>query len=120
MTTAPYRPLDITIERETKTLQIQWADLHQSRYALAWLRANCPCATCREERRERSESGGLVIASGPPPSAQVVGAELVGHYALRLDWGDGHSTGIYPFSALRAVCPCPVCNPDGAPPLLPD
>lgn len=114
------RPRDIAIERENAILAIAWADGHTSRYPLTWLRANCPCATCREERRERAESGGLVLASGPPPSAQVVGAELVGQYALRPDWGDGHSTGIYPFSALRVACPCAQCNPDGPPPLLPD
>jgi DUF971 family protein len=101
-------------------LRIQWADGHSSEFSLAWLRANCPCATCREERRERAESGGLVLQSGPPPSSQVVGAELVGSYAMRIDWSDGHSTGIYPFAALRASCPCPDCNPGGPPPLLPD
>lgn len=114
------RPTDITIVREARQLQLGWADGHTSRFALEWLRANCPCATCREEQRARAESGGLVLLTGPQPSAAVVGAELVGRYALRLDWADGHSTGIYPFAALRAACPCAQCNPNGAPPLLPD
>ncbi|MGL4649600.1 MAG: gamma-butyrobetaine hydroxylase-like domain-containing protein [Caldilineaceae bacterium] len=120
MTVPTTRPLDIAIEREQARLNIRWSDGHASGFALPWLRANCPCATCREERRERAASGGLVVSSGPPPSAVVVGAELVGLYAMRLDWGDGHATGIYPFGALRAACPCVDCNPGGSPPLLPD
>jgi DUF971 family protein len=120
MQTPESRPVDLTIHREKGQLHIRWADDHQSTYELAWLRANCPCATCREERRERAESGGLIMASGPQPSAEVVGAELVGHYALRFDWADGHSSGIFPFSALRFACPCPECNDGDLPQLLAD
>ena len=117
------RPLDVTIQRATHLLRIQWADGHTSAFALAWLRSNCPCATCREERRDRlmeEASGSFRLNSGPQPSQEVIGAELVGAYALRLDWADGHNTGIYPFSALRKSCPCATCNPGGAPPLVPD
>ena len=31
------------------------------------------------------------------------GAELVGNYALRIDFSDGHSTGIYTFEFLREL-----------------
>lgn len=31
-------------------------------------------------------------------------------------WSDGHSTGIYPFEHLRAVCPCPRCAGAGRSP----
>ena len=113
------RPATMTIERATGALHIVWADNHASFFALRWLRSNCPCATCREERRAAAEqSDPLRLHSGPLPSIEVAGAELVGNYAIRLDWKDGHSTGIYPFSALRASCPCAECNPKGQPPLL--
>jgi DUF971 family protein len=52
------------------------------------------------------------------PSAEIAGAELVGNYAVRLQWSDGHSSGIYAFSSLRNSCPCKECNPKGPPPLL--
>lgn len=120
MTAALYRPAEITIERTAGELRIRWADGHQSAWPLRWVRAHCPCATCREERGELAASDGLLLNSGPPPSAQIAGAELVGNYALRLDWTDGHNAGIYPFSALRQSCPCAECNPEGAPPFLPD
>jgi DUF971 family protein len=31
------------------------------------------------------------------------GAELVGNYAMRIDFSDGHSTGIYTFEFLREL-----------------
>lgn len=118
---SPARPEEITIDRAAGMMRVRWADGHLSEYPLVWLRANCPCATCREERRA------VVLAADPlrltntaPPSTNVAGAEFVGHYALRFTWADGHGAGIFPFSALRATCPCAVCNPEGAPPLVID
>ncbi len=123
MTNPENQPLDLVVQRERGLLRIKWADGHASAYSLLWLRSQCPCATCREERRERlmeEASGSFRLNSGPQPSAEVVAAELVGAYALRPEWGDGHNTGIYPFSSLRRSCPCAECNPGGAPPLVPD
>jgi hypothetical protein len=62
----------------------------------------------------------LKLNSGPLPSTEIAGANLVGNYAVRFDWTDGHGTGIFAFTALRHSCPCSTCNPDGPPPLLPD
>lgn len=104
-----HRPVDLTIERAAGTLKIEWADGHISTYRLAWLRAHCPCASCREERRE-AEQDSLRLMTGPLPSTEVEAAELVGNYAVRFTWTDGHATGIYGFSSLRASCPCPDCN----------
>ena len=102
-------------------MQVTWLDGHESPYSLRWLRANCPCATCREERREAVlDTDPLKLVSGPPPSIEIEGAEFVGPLRDAPHLGDGHATGIYAFSALRASCPCPTCNPDGPPPLLPD
>lgn len=120
-TANPERPKDITVDRAAGALRITWLDDHISTYELRWLRANCPCATCREERRANAlDTDELKLMSGPLPSAEIVGAELVGNYAVRFTWADGHATGIYVFSALRASCPCPECNPDGPPPILAD
>jgi DUF971 family protein len=46
----------------------------------------------------------------PPPERQrdMVTAEsvqLVGNYALRLIWKDGHTAGIYEFVYLRSLAP---------------
>lgn len=115
------KPKELSIDRNQGVLAITWLDQHVSTYALRWLRANCPCATCREERRNAAlNSDLLMLTAGPPPSTQVTGAELVGNYAVRLQWSDGHDSGIYPFSLLRSCCPCSHCNPQGVPSLLPE
>ena len=117
----PTRPQTITIERAAGVMVVAWLDGHHSEYPLAWLRAHCPCATCREERRDAVLAADpLRLTATPPPSTEIIGAEFVGNYALRLTWSDGHGAGIFPFVALRASCPCAACNPEGAPPLVID
>ena len=117
MTPPSNRPVSLTFERPAGALRVEWADGHTSLFTLRWLRANCPCAGCREERREARTGDGLKLFA-QLPSAELAGAELVGNYAVQLAWQDGHNTGIYPFSALRASCPCAECNPGGPPPLI--
>ena len=35
--------------------------------------------------------------------------EAVGLFGIRPYWKDGHDTGIYGLSLLRAMCPCEEC-----------
>ena len=44
-------------------------------------------------------------------SLEVSRGEIVGRYALRFKWSDGHETGIYSFTALRQMCQCDICQP---------
>lgn len=92
---------------------IEWRDGHRSRYSFPYLREQCPCATCRE-RRARGQSvtqsrirGDLPVYQEP---ARAVQAEPVGHYAVRFDFSDGHTTGIYSFPYFREICPCEDCR----------
>ncbi len=107
-----HQPLDLTVDRGKGVLTIVWQDGHRSTYRLEWLRANCPCASCQDERRQ-AQADPLRLVNALP-SSQVASAELVGNYAIRFVWQDGHGSGIYAFSSLRASCPCPECN-DGEP-----
>ncbi len=112
------RPVNITIEREIGMLEIAWQDGQQSAYPLRWLRANCPCATCSEERAEAAlETNLLRLTPGPPPSTEIADADLVGNYAIRLEWRDGHATGIYTFALLRAAAESAHFDPEQLPPL---
>jgi DUF971 family protein len=38
-----------------------------------------------------------------------VSVALVGAYGIKIQWSDGHSTGIYTFERLLESCPCPRC-----------
>ena len=69
----------------------------------------CPCAMCKEERESAAKRPKKSLAvlpetfTGAPPT--VVNANLVGNYALRIEWSDKLETGIYSFQYLREICP---------------
>lgn len=103
-------PLALDLDRQ-KELRIRWTDGHESVYPLEALRRACPCATCRAEREARQRNPLHVLAGSADRRAMttVDQAELVGRYALRIRWNDGHDTGIYDFQTLRSECPCSAC-----------
>jgi DUF971 family protein len=98
------RPESIELSR-TESLRIRWTDGVISTYPLAALRKACPCATCRDER-ERASRSLLPLAASAGEQAAMATAEnleLVGRYALRILWRDGHHTGIYDYELLRRL-----------------
>lgn len=98
-----YSPKRIRVDREQGIMRVVWQNDGDSAWSLAWLRANCPCATCRAQRGQAGTAADpLSLHTGPMPSAEVADLELVGGYALRITWQDGHNTGIYAFSWLHA------------------
>ncbi len=108
-------------------VDITWADEHVSHFDFAYLREQCPCAMCNDERQKkqaglekdaqlRSEnpSAPATPMSSPllpmfKPKLTAKAAHAVGNYALQIDFNDGHSTAIYSFDYLRTVWPCPQC-----------
>jgi len=99
------RPLEITRVRD-HDVRILWQDGHESHYPARTLRLSCRCAVCVEEM-----SGKPLINPGSVPADVIPQSlQLVGSYAIQILWSDGHSTGIYTFDHLRAICPCPVCR----------
>jgi len=101
-------PLTIHADREARTLRIGWADGHASVFDFERFRWLCPCAYCRGE-------AGLPgwLDTNPTLTAEqtrLVSIEPVGGYAVAPTWGDGHHTGFYTFTGLRAHCPCPACS----------
>ena len=97
-------------------VDITWADGHVSHYDFVYLRDQCPCATCNDERAKKKE-----FASAPPalksspvlpmfkPKPRAQAATQVGNYAIQITFSDGHSTGIYSYDHLRTICPCDEC-----------
>ncbi|MCU0483854.1 MAG: DUF971 domain-containing protein [Chloroflexi bacterium] len=103
--TAPRR---VHADRGAGTVRLEWADGHLSVYDFEALRWLCPCAYCRGE----TGSPGW-LDSNPVLTAEqtrLAALEPVGSYALCPTWGDGHHTGIYTYTSLRAHCPCPACT----------
>jgi len=44
------------------------------------------------------------------PALKMLGVEPVGNYAIRINWSDGHSSGIYSYDHLRRICQCAECR----------
>jgi len=89
-------------------LSITWDTGHASRYTLQHLRKLCPCASCKIERDGEQEKVLLPIFKAG--EFQITSAVPVGQYAIQIVWGDGHSSGIYPFEYLRSLCQCEQCS----------
>jgi DUF971 family protein len=97
-------------------VDITWSDGHASHYDFAYLREECPCATCNDERIKKAElksaapgfaSSAVLPMFKPKPRAKA--ATQVGNYAIQISFTDGHSTGIYSYDHLRSICPCAEC-----------
>ena len=95
------------VSRRDDGLLIEWDDAgHRALFAARPLRLACPCAECVEEMSGRP----LLDPSQVPPGVRPVRIALVGAYGLRIEWSDGHHTGIYTFDRLRRDCPCERCS----------
>jgi DUF971 family protein len=108
-------PEHIAISK-SKGIKIDWSDRHHSEYTLAYLRDECPCATCTGAHGTAPQKTNY---SAPQPESpfkmytpklRMLDIEQVGAYAIRIEWSDGHNTGIYSFEHLRRICPCEECK----------
>jgi DUF971 family protein len=83
-----------------QALLVQWHDGLARRLPLVPLRAACMCARCVDEiTGER-----IIDIDGIDPAISIVSMQLVGNYALKILWSDGHDTGLYTWEHLRRLC----------------
>jgi DUF971 family protein len=115
MTETQTEPEHIAISK-SKGIQIDWKDGHHSQYALGYLRDECPCATCtgahgtEPQKSDYSKPKPAAPFQMFTPAIKILNVEQVGHYAIKIDWSDGHNTGIYSFEHLRKICSCAECK----------
>jgi len=113
-------PEHIAISK-SKGIKIDWKDGHHSEYALKYLRDKCPCAGCTGAHGTPPRVPEPEQPSSPfqmyQPALKMLGVDPVGNYAIRINWSDGHSAGIYSYDHLREICTCDQCRPNknGAP-----
>ena len=90
-------------------IEISWSDGTTTRWTAIELRKVCPCATCRDERREKEkeEQGSSpttmtlpVITAAEARPMQIESMRPVGSYAYAIGFTDGHSSGIFTFPML--------------------
>jgi ATP-binding protein involved in chromosome partitioning len=100
-------PIPHAINRRDDGLLIEWDERgHLGFFPARSLRLACPCAGCVEEISGRP----LLDPARVAPDIRPVSVQLVGAYGLRINWSDGHETGIYTFEQLLRSCPCSSCR----------
>lgn len=94
--------------KKDKGLTVEWSDGTTSYYSIAYLRRMSPSADMRQLREEVKKNPLTVL---PASAARAAGplvatdAELVGNYALKITFSDGHATGLFSWEYLRSIDP---------------
>ncbi len=85
-----------------REVAIEWNDGVETYYGFEALRAASPSAA---NLGERDILGNQYGGNGPKsfPGVEVLGWEIVGNYALRFMFSDGHGTGLYSYDYLRKI-----------------
>ena len=82
-----------------RRLAITWSDGIASEYDVRALRLACACAQCVDEWTGAQTLDPATV----PEDVQPLRIAPVGRYAIRIDWSDGHTAGIYSFRRLREI-----------------
>jgi DUF971 family protein len=90
------------VELVGSTLAIAWPDGKEDYLDAPYLRKNSPSA----EQKGESDIFGNISGGSPNgdyPNVEIKGFEYVGNYAIRIQFTDGHSTGIYSWEYLGEI-----------------
>jgi DUF971 family protein len=90
-------PQDIIVRDKGQTLVLVFSDGEPLTLSAEYLRVESPSA----EVQGHNESQKKLVAG--KRNVAITGVEPVGNYAIRLTFSDGHSTGIYSWSALSEM-----------------
>lgn len=106
--TGPPRPEHLDLKKD-QGLTVHWSDGRKSFYSIAYLRRMSPSADARI-LREQMEKNPLTVlpastvGTGDKPLT-ALDAQMVGNYAIKISFSDGHDTGIYSWVYLREIDP---------------
>lgn len=104
-------PPDVTPQhldlKKDQGLTIHWSDGQKSFYPIAYLRKMSPSAEMRELRKQMNANPLTILPDGLDLSQAIAAesAEMVGNYALKIKFTDGHATGLYSWTYLREIDP---------------
>ena len=93
-------PTAIRAHQEAGVLELCWPTEGEFRLPYKYVRGECPCASCIEEWTGRR----LLDLDSIPESIRPLKMSPTGNYAVKIEWSDGHSTGLYTWDQLRALC----------------
>ena len=92
-------PTAINRHDELLELEVQWPDKVTTRLTYRRLRLACGCAHCVDEWTGKP----LLDPNSVPLDVAVQKISLVGNYAVRIAWSDGHETGLTTWKLLAEL-----------------
>jgi DUF971 family protein len=97
----PLEPKHIDISK-SEGVQVGWDDGTTSFYPCALLRKMSPSADSKETRDQLAQNP-LAILPNTGSVITIKDGELVGNYAIRFTFSDGHRSGIYTWEYLKGL-----------------
>jgi DUF971 family protein len=97
-------PKHLDLQRETG-LRIDWADNSTVFYPVTFLRRMSPSADSKATREDLKSNPLAILPSTSNEPLIIEDIELVGNYAVRFVFSDGHAAGIYSWEYLQNLQP---------------
>jgi ATP-binding protein involved in chromosome partitioning len=94
-----FEPTGLDLRDSERRLVVSWEDGTRTTVPYRKLRLACRCAGCVDELSGRP----ILDPTSVADDVGVRAVEETGLYGIRIDWSDGHSTGIYTWERLRGV-----------------
>jgi len=88
-------PSDIRALSGERVLAVSWGD-RKADFPFVFLRGQCACAKCVNEWTGEQ----ILDPATIPADIAIESMELVGSYALRINWTDGHNSGLFTWERL--------------------
>ena len=92
-------PTAIKVRQTEGILEVTWGNAAPARILLYALRCACQCAACVDEHTGAKTLDDATV----PADVSVTDMQLVGNYAVRFTFTDGHDTGIYSWDHLYGM-----------------
>jgi DUF971 family protein len=90
-------PIDIKLHQKSKRLELSFTDSRIYSFSYEFLRVHSPSAEVR------GHSPSQAVLQLDKVSVGVKEVELVGAYALKISFDDGHNTGLYTWDYFREL-----------------
>lgn len=86
--------VQIDLRRQSRVLQLSYDNGEEYSLGFEFLRVHSPSAEVR------GHGPGQEVLQYGKENVQITGMEAIGNYAIRMDFSDGHDSGIYAWSYL--------------------
>jgi len=92
-----HKPTDIKLHQKSRVLEVTFDDGAHFELSCEYLRVYSPSAEVR------GHGPGQEVLQLGKENVNITGIEPVGNYAVKLEFDDGHNTGIYSWDTLYTL-----------------